>query len=238
MKDVHSLSGIHSFAKRVIVWFSESAVLPSIFATFLRLILFMLGIALVCGACSPRHAAYRKAKKNLAKIEQVIRSYPELADSLNLTQNEPITSPGIYDSLQATPAVDSSMVDSLAIELAKQKHDLEATIKSIQSRQPQVITQIREKLIRAACPDINTSNTFFLTLIDGSDSLRVPLDVHLQAVGGQLKAHLSLEAIHWDRKREKTRIDLIEPEKRFFMDVWFWVSVGLAVLLILVVIKR
>lgn len=233
IKDAHHLP----FVKRLETWFCASAVLPSLLRTYLRLILFMLGIALVLGACAPERVAFRKIKRNMAKVEAAIKAHPELADSLNLTRNEPITAPQFDEVLEVTPKVDSALVDSLAIELAKSKHELEAAIKSGLSP-PITITKIREKLIRAACPDIRKDTTFYLTLIDGKDSLRVPLFVSLQATDGQLRARTSLGAIHWDRKRTTTQVLINEPERKFWGDPWFWVAVVLALLFVWVVIRR
>lgn len=196
------------------------------------LISIMFGFALLLGACSPQRVAYRKIKRNMAKVEAAIKAYPELADSLKLTRNEPITAPEFTGDLEVTPELDSALVDSLAIELAKANYLLSSNIKArmmgdYQKALP-TVSGIRKTLVKAARPNVKTDTTFYLTVIDGTDSLKMPIHVSLEAAEGKLKSTTSLQAIRWDRQREKNQIAVTCPETPFYLISWFWAMVAFA----------
>lgn len=202
------------------------------FATWTRLILTTLAPVFLCAvllsSCAER-IAYNKIKRNWARIENTLKEHPQLADSIGIMKTQTITALEFRDSLVYKPTLDTTAIDSLAglLYIAKKTAALD------KMKPP----QIREKLIRATCPEVMIDSTFEVKFRVDDDTIKFPLQVLFSSKTG---VQIHLPKTSWEIAHKATEIKFNEPENKFFASGWFWAFVAMCVFWLLTVffIKR
>lgn len=180
-----------------------------------------------CGVFNPELRAYKKIKRNWSRIEETLKEFPQLADSIKTQKSDPVNTTGVDDSLVYETIVDSTAVDSLASLL------IEAKAK----RDTVLITEIRYRLSTASCPEVKKDTVYFITVYNSKDSVDIPIRLKVTAKGNKLSVTLDAPPTQLPQKFKAIEVNFPAPEKKFYQVSWFWISCVLAILLCLFVLK-
>ncbi len=180
-----------------------------------------------CGVFNPEKRAYNKIKRNWNRIEETLKKYPNLADSVKIEIKDTVKTTEVRDSLVFVTSIDSTAVDSLALLLidAKSKRD---TV---------LINKTRYRLSTLGCPEVKKDTVYRITIFNSKDSVDIPIHLKVFAKGNKLVVNLEIPPGKLPQKFNAVSVNFPQPEKIFYQDFWFWVSCGLAVIVVFLVGK-
>jgi len=197
--------------------------------------LWLIIIPLALSACAGQRA-YNKAVRNLSRLQAVLQKHPELADTLQLVVKDTVRISPLQSDIVVDRVVDSAMVDALARELCDRLRAAERPAIDTATDPPgEQIFTARKRLIKAACPPMKLDTMLMIRVYNKTFDREVPMGLSIETVAGRLMVTTMVKAVNIPDEKFKTVVQISRIP--FYSDVWFYVSLGLAALLVIVFVS-
>lgn len=184
--------------------------------------------------CSERirtNKALRKIQKHTAAIQDILKRYPNLVDTVAIIRHDTIyiSKPGA--ELTAEENVDTwtgfkfDSVDSTA----------RGFVDAVAKRDTVAKVQTAKKLQSKICPRVSKDTIIYILVKNSVVNHRIPIVFGVVAEGGKIKVYTTAADVRIPENVPVPQPRFDAPQQSLFSNIWFWVAVASWVVSVLVV---
>lgn len=185
-------------------------------------------LCFLLSACNPQQRALKSAKKHWGSIQELLMKYPELADTLELVRRDTIRLEGFQDTVMVVN--DASVwgedffkdVDTLAKEVVKNP------------AQPLPVTRLQKRI----CPELVKDTTYHIAVYNAAIKRLIPIHIKVRVKDGKAGFSVLAADVKIPDPEIVKQLEFKPVQPKFYRDQWFWVTVTLALLLVLSLLRR
>lgn len=194
----------------------------------------ILIVSVLWGCGSQR--SYRKIKRHWYKIQVELQKYPELIDSLEITDRDTIFIKGINDTIRVSSNSPDTWDDSFRekVDSAARYVLLDSFTRVATTRYVDAATNL-QKII---CPKIEKDTTFLIEVSNSRITRSISVNLRIKALGGKITLIIDSPKITIPDDRINTEVNFKAPNTAFYANPWFWGFAGLGILLIILGVWR